>query len=244
MPVNTSLLYGEMVGSALFHAAAAAIAPFILNLLPSDALRTRVIGLVIICVVFSFVIQSILMIGLQASACAGVKNYKRIFIAGFVGALLTGGMVAIPLFLEPMRLIVSQIFGPHVSLLTPEAQRLNDIATTAGMRILEATRASEMPDVPVKPAMPSAPSDAPVKPAMPSAPPDVPDKRPAPVATTVVASDPTLEDTGDPQAGGALSFEEYEEQTFKEMKYGAAYWATFAGAYGVGIGSMIASKCS
>lgn len=42
---------------------------------------------------------------------------------------------------------------------------------------------------------------------------------------------------------GALSPEEYEAQTLKEMSYGAAYWAAFAGAYGVGIGSLFAGKC-
>jgi hypothetical protein len=45
------------------------------------------------------------------------------------------------------------------------------------------------------------------------------------------------------QTGGALTYIDYEEQEFKETMIGTSYWAAFAGAYGVGIGSMIAGKC-
>jgi len=45
------------------------------------------------------------------------------------------------------------------------------------------------------------------------------------------------------KGGAAITPEEYETQTFQEIAIGASYWAAFAGAYGVGIGSLSAATC-
>ena len=46
------------------------------------------------------------------------------------------------------------------------------------------------------------------------------------------------------QVGGGISEQEYDLQTFQEIAAGAGFWGAFAGAYGVGIGSLFAGKCS
>ena len=52
-----------------------------------------------------------------------------------------------------------------------------------------------------------------------------------------------------PQTGGGLELPkplpamEYEDQTLKEMMIGASYWAAFAGAYGIGFGSLMNTTC-
>ncbi len=45
------------------------------------------------------------------------------------------------------------------------------------------------------------------------------------------------------QAGIALSDQDYQAQELREIKLGVAYWTAFAGAYGIGLGSLIAAKC-
>jgi hypothetical protein len=129
------------------------------------------------------------MIGLQASACAGVKNGASIAIAGAVGALITAGMITIPIVFEPMRLVVSQIFAKR-----PELTPVVEAAVSDFVKKLGGTTAA--------------------------------------VATE---EQPTV------QIGGDRTTE--EAQTFKEIIAGSAYWAAAAGAYGIGIGSMLATTC-
>jgi hypothetical protein len=129
---------------------------------------------------------------LQASSCKGVQNYGSIFAGALIGAGITGAMVAIPLYVEPMRLAVSQLFGSHKSLLTPEQARMNEIVTSAGKGLVEAS----------------------------------------------IPGNPEIQ-----KGGASLTPDQYDNQTFKEMMIGSSYWSAFAGAYGIGIGSMIAAKC-
>lgn len=154
MPVETSTLYGEMAGSWALHLTFPLIAGFILQALPVGAPRIPIfIGVVVI---MSFALQTGLIAFLQQSACNGVKNYKSIFVAGTIAAVITGVMVAIPTYVEALRLVVSQFFVSHTQPASPEEQ---------------------------------------------------------------------------------------QNQREKEITIGAAYWAAFAGAYGIGVGSMIAGKC-
>ena len=148
----------------------------------------------------SFVIQTIFMLGLQASACAGIKNGISIVIAGAVGALITAGMITIPIAFEPMRLVISQIFAKRPELTpTVEAAVGDFVGKLAGA--IPVVAVEEGGAVPV-----------------------VAEEEPQPV-----------------QRGGGR--EEEEAQTFKEIIVGSAYWAAAAGAYGVGIGSMLATTC-
>ena len=184
-----------MMGSWISHLAIPFGASLVIGALPYMELSTKVLLLIAASIVLSFVAQFAFLMFLQASSCKGVQNYGRIFAGALIAAGITGAMVAIPLYVEPMRLAVSQLFGSHKSLLTPEQARMNEILTTAGKGLVEAS-------VPLTP---------------------IPDMI---------------------QKGGAsLTPDQYDNQTFKEMMIGSSYWAAFAGAYGIGVGSMIAAKC-
>ena len=54
-----------------------------------------------------------------------------------------------------------------------------------------------------------------------------------------LTTDPGTKQTG----GAAITLDEYDTQTFQEIASGASYWSAFAGAYGIGIGSLFAASC-
>jgi len=116
-----------------------------------------------------------------------MKDYGGVTMGAMLCAVITGAMVAIPGFMEPMRLVVSQLFGDHKTLLTPELARMNDLITKTSQDVMRASLGV--------------------------------------------------------QKGGAITQEEYDVQTFQEITTGASYWAAFAGAYGIGLGSLLAAKC-
>lgn len=185
MPTDTSILYGEMAGSWALHLTMPLVAGFMMKAVPATA--PRLLILISMIVVMSFALQTGLIAFLQQAACNGVKNYSRIFIAGAIAAVITAVMVAIPAYIEPARLVVSQLFTSHRSQPTPEKERMEEIIEGAAAKL----------------------------------------------ATVSVQ-----------QTGGAMTIDEFQQQTEREISIGMAYWAAFAGAYGIGVGSMIASKCS
>ena len=193
MALDTSLLFGEMAGSALLHL----FFPLLVSVLylgfPTMSMSGRIWIMIGLVAVLSFAAQFIFLAQLQAASCAGVKDYASIVKGAFIATLISAGMTAIPMFFESMRLIVSQLISDHKVLLTPALARANTIITNAAVQM-----------------------------------------------SHVGGGDNS---SGSAEAVGALSPEEYEAQTLKEMSYGAAYWAAFAGAYGVGIGSLFAAKC-
>lgn len=186
MPVDTSLLYGEMIGSWIIHLAIPVGVSVLLSVLPYMPIATKVTLLLVVSAILSAITQAAFLTALQASACSGVKDYRSIFIASGVGGLMTAGMMSLPLYIEPLRLLVSQLFGSHRSLLTPALAHVNNVITAASTDIAAATLQ---------------------------------------------------------KGGAALTPVEYEAQTFREMMFGSAYWAAFAGAYGIGVGSMMATSC-
>lgn len=191
MPLDTNLMYGEMVGSAFAHIAIPMGIVLVLNWLPYMSLSKRTWLLLCFTVLLSFAFQFGFLTFLQASSCQGVKNYASIGLGSLIAAGVTGVMIAIPTFFEPMRLLVSQLFGDHKPLLTPELANINNMVERAGV---EFYKASETP-------LP-------------------------------------------PQRGGAaLTIDEYEKQTLNEIQIGVSYWAAFAGAYGIGLGSLVAATC-
>jgi hypothetical protein len=190
MAVESAVLYGEMAGSWVLHLVIPLLASLILRVVPQSA--PRILIFILIITVMSLVVQTALIAFLQQSACNGVKNYKSVLAAGGVAAVVTACMVAIPAYVEPMRLVVSQLFGDHKKLLSPEQAATNDAIIKASEKVSE-VQTGPVPDV---------------------------------------------------QVGGAMSVIEFEAQQEKEISYGASYWAAFAGAYGIAIGSIMAGKCS
>jgi predicted TIM-barrel enzyme len=192
MPLDTGLLYGEMVGSAIMHIAIPFAAILIIQALRDILPKQTALVFLGLCVTASFLAQMGFLTVLQANACSGVKNFGGIAQGALLAAIITGVLVAIPVFLEPMRHMVSQLFFEHQVLLTPELRLVHDIVAKAGADI-EKTG----PGFPAK----------------------------------MVGG------------GGAISEEDYEEQTLYEISAGSSYWGAFAGAYGVAFGSLMAASC-
>lgn len=192
MPLDINLLYGEMAGSWIAHLAIPFGTAMLVRSMGRMDAFTKVLIFLGICTVISFVCQVGFLAILQSSSCEGIKDYGKIFIGAMVAATITAAMIAIPVFYEPMRLVVSNLFMPHKALLTPELARINDILTKAGDDVLKASLSAD-----------------------------------------------TVQ-----KGGAAITPDEYDAQTFQEIAIGASYWSAFAGAYGIGIGSLTAATCT
>jgi len=162
----------------------------LLSVLPRQALGSRALQLLVLTALLSFLVQGAFLLTLQASACNGVKTYGTVFVGAGVAALITAAMAAIPIYVEPMRLAVSQLFGRHYTLLTPAMKAANAAIAEAAQKIAGAAGGVQ-----------------------------------------------------EAIGGGGLDATQYEDQIFREMMIGAAYWAAFAGAYGVGVGSIMVTGC-
>ena len=196
--MDSSLLYGEMAGSALVHAAVPLLVASVITMMPYRTLSHRTMTFFISIIVISFVVQLAFLLGLQMVSCKGVKSYTMLLAGAFIGAVLTGAMIAFPTFIESMRLVVSQLFIDHKSLLTEKMAAIDAATTDAGLNVFRA----EVKE-----------------------------------ANDLAAALPNQ------RGGGAITEDQYEHQTLQEMMIGSSYWAAFAGAYGVGIGSLVAVKC-
>lgn len=144
--MDTGLLYGEMVGSAIMHAAIPFAAVLLIKTF-RDVLPPQISLLFLaFCIVGSFFVQMAFLAMLQANACSGIKNFAGIANGAGIGALITGGLVAIPVFLEPMRLMVSHLFFDHHVLLTPQLQKVHDIIAKAGTDVMIASGSASASD--------------------------------------------------------------------------------------------------
>ena len=195
MGLDTNLLYGEMFGSWLIHLSFPVLASVVIGLLPYQPLSTRIWMLLGITVVLSAITQFGFLAYLQSAACDGVKDYMPVVTGTTIAIAITAAMTAIPLFVQPMRLAVSQLFMSHKALLTPELEAFNKLMAETSIKTGAIVGAQQ------------------------------------------------------PQTGGALTMPvplppmDYEDQTLKEMMIGASYWAAFAGAYGIGFGSLMNTTC-
>ena len=194
--LDINLLYGEMIGSWMAHIGIAVGVSMFLSALPMfQTVGTSFLKVAVYlgcCMIASFITQALLLMILQSSSCSGMKSYFGVFVGAAIAAGITGIMMAIPAFIEPMRLVVSQLFGPHRILVSPEMERITSVVTDAAMSL--------------------SPSDS-------------------------------SSDTAGVGIQGGLKQSEYDQQTFHEITAGAGFWGAFAGAYGIGIGSLFAAKC-
>jgi hypothetical protein len=202
MPLDSALLYGEMAGSWLCHLAVPLVAGTAVTAIDGLTMSQKAIALLAITVVISFLVQFGFLVFLQQSACGGVKDYMRILKGAGVAMVITAIMVAIPLYWETGRLMISQLLVDHKTLLTPTEAMVNDTLVKNSTTIIN----------------------------------ELGSETTSSVQRGGAATSPV-------QRGGALTGPEYDAQTFTEMMYGAAYWSGFAGAYGIGAGSMISTKC-
>jgi hypothetical protein len=181
MALDTNLLYGTMVGSWIAHLAI----PVAIMMVARQMTNWK-LWFLAGCVGASLLWQAMWLTVLQTSTCQGVKNVRGIATGSTISAVIMAIMVAIPIYVEPMRLVVSQLFMSHKALLTPAIANVNDALVDSGKKILGASLQV---------------------------------------------------------GGGAITPEEYEAQTAQETALGTSYWAAFAGAYGIGIGSFFAASC-
>jgi hypothetical protein len=180
MALDTNLLYGTMVGSWIAHLAI----PMAI-MMAVRQMQNWKLWFLAGCVGASLLWQAMWLTVLQTSTCQGVKNVRGIATGSTISAVIVAIMVAIPIYVEPMRLVVSQLFMSHKGLLTPAIANMNDALVDSGKKIMGASL----------------------------------------------------------QVGGAITSDEYETQTAQEIALGASYWAAFAGAYGIGVGSLFAASC-
>lgn len=140
MPLNMSLLYGEMAGSWLIHLGIPVIASVVVTAIPG--LSRALLPFLLIVTLLSFILQFVLLLPLQSTSCKGVHNLKSIAMGAAGSAVLTGVMTAIPLYYEPARLLVSQLVVSHRFVATPETERENEAiaAATAVLRGVQGTR--------------------------------------------------------------------------------------------------------
>lgn len=212
-----NLLYGEMAGAWLWHFVIPLLASlFIWKFMKDNSHINRVLALIGVSMAASFVCHFILLLIIQSVSCSAIKNVGSIFLGSVMGALIVGGMICIPAFIQSMHLVVSQLYSHHYPLLTPELEALQKQATQlANTVVFQAEKPLRQPTAP--PPLPVESDEDPVQ--------------------VGGARDPII-------TSAALMQKDYDYQTFKEISIGAGFWAAFGGAYGVGIGSLYAAKCS
>lgn len=186
MALDTSLLYGLVVASALGHAALAFLLYTVMRMAGYMGISALQVGL---CVV-SFFIQFGLLAALQANTCGGMRDYGSVAKGAALSLLFVGAFTLLPVYVPYLREIVAWL-APRGTAADAERAR---ILEQAGIN-LQAVAGIDGAEKVV--------------------PPDV--------VTT--------------------SLEEYNKEVFLATTKAVAFWAAFAGAYGIGVGSLVAAKC-
>lgn len=134
--MDFNLVYGEMIGSAVLHGVLPSIVTAIYKRIsPVFEIRDIQIVLMLVVPLVSVVAQGLLIASLQASSCGGVRSFSQIGIAALIAGVLTAGLVAIPTYAEPIRLMVSQLFKDHYALRSPLEQQKENVIAEAGEKI-------------------------------------------------------------------------------------------------------------
>lgn len=188
MALDVSMLYGEMVASALAHIGIVFAIFMLIKAIPGLTDLYRSLVFIGCCTLLSWIVQALLLAVLQSSSCGGIKSYGGVAIGSTIAATITLVMIAIPIFIEPLRLVVSHLFIEHQPLVNAIVAQQEEIVVDAANRIEQSAQTQ--------------------------------------------------------QSGGGLRPDDYDSQLFKEMSLGAGFWGAFAGAYGVGVGSLRGARCS
>jgi len=244
MTAFLNLVIGEMFASGMLHG----IMPFVLAMgimrfMGDAAPFNRILTLAGLIVAISFLLHIFFMLILQSTNCGSIVDFGAVIRASIFGALIVGGMLTIPLTVESVRLMVSQVIMPHYPLLTPGlatlnkeliglSEHVNAVApgpgnvTTSFMKDATAAFRAATSAIPVISSKPSERSE--------------PDQEEG----TFSGTNPMRQQGGADITYTALAQEKYDQQTFDETKWGFMYMAFFGGCFGVGLGTQIASKCS
>jgi hypothetical protein len=110
MAMDMYTLYGEAFASFLFHGALVFI---VASLLTDFTGMSLYVAFAALMAVGSFIINGGLLTALHQLTCAGVKNVTGILKGAGVSAGITAIMSILPFFIEPLRLVISQIVMTH-----------------------------------------------------------------------------------------------------------------------------------
>ena len=135
MPLDTGLLYGEMIAAAILHIAFPFAVVLIISALPYMGLFQKSLVFIGLVVALSFLSQLGFMMILQVNSCSGINNFAGRFKGAVIGAIITAVMISIPVFITPMRTMVSQYFIKHNTLMTGDAQRRAEIVANAAEQL-------------------------------------------------------------------------------------------------------------
>jgi len=135
MPLDTSLQIAEEAGSALLHAVIPWAASPILSYMTSSPLSQKLLVLVIICTIASFIIQFGMLTALQQSSCGGVKDFGGILKATLIAAALTAGLTWLPTAVDWVRLTVSERFMVHHPIRSPVEQAVAAVVEKAATNV-------------------------------------------------------------------------------------------------------------
>ena len=132
-------LYGEAVGSFLLHGALVFVVVTLLSSLATDdsSHLQFYVGFVVLMAAGSFVINGGLLTVLHQLTCSGVKNVAGILKGAGVSAAVTAVMSPLPFFIEPLRLVVSQIVMPHRYLAIPARLEAESVLKEAATHVQE-----------------------------------------------------------------------------------------------------------
>ena len=135
MPLDTSLQIAEEAGSALLHAVIPWAASPLLSYMTYVPLSQKLLFLIVICTIASFIIQFGMLTALQQSSCGGVKDFGGILKATLIAAALTAGMTWLPTAIDWVRLTVSERFMTHHPIRSPVDQAVADIVEKAATNV-------------------------------------------------------------------------------------------------------------
>ena len=135
MPLDTSLQIAEEAGSALLHAVLPWAASPVLSYMTTAPLSQKLMVLIIVCTIASFLIQFGMLTALQQVSCQGVRNFGGILKAAGIAALLTAAMTWLPTAVDWVRLTVSERVMVHHPILTPVQQAVSSIVEKAAVDV-------------------------------------------------------------------------------------------------------------
>lgn len=121
--MDTGILYGEMVGSWLLHLAIpvgiySALSGLLLQ--TGNSVKTTIYVVLGLSLVVSVLVQLGFLTFLQAHSCGGVTNFSGILGGILMSAGITALFLALPTFIDSLRLTISQIFLRHLPIFTPQ----------------------------------------------------------------------------------------------------------------------------
>jgi predicted TIM-barrel enzyme len=135
MPLDTSLQIAEEAGSALLHAVLPWAASPVLSYMTDASLKQKLMVLIVVCTIASFLIQFGMLTALQQVSCQGVQNFGGILKAATIAALLTAAMVWLPTTVDWVRLTVSERFMVHHPIQTPVQQAVSAVVEKAAVDV-------------------------------------------------------------------------------------------------------------